>query len=317
MEKRISVILCTYNGEAFLREQLDSIVAQTYPIYELIIQDDGSTDNTLAIARDYASRYSFIQVIENVTNLGFNLNFKTAAMRCTGDFVAISDQDDVWFPEKIAKQVAAIGECDMCFSAYTRGENIKATKVITLHYSMESLVFNSIVGHSMLIRRDFVQRDDVWIPRTYYDHSLAIHAQMGRGIVRVDEPLNWHRSHLQSSATQQRAAYYKVGERPTWQPYVFGLKEYRKMQQNDNWQRFYRAIYEGTKGMKHRVAHKMVSLMLKPGILPLLQLGCICVKYRHEVYPTSGNPNGWRGFIRAFFTPFIVFYHNSTFDLKR
>lgn len=55
--KTVSIVLCSYNGERFLKTQLDSIVCQTYPIHELIIQDDGSTDHTLDIAREYAAQY--------------------------------------------------------------------------------------------------------------------------------------------------------------------------------------------------------------------------------------------------------------------
>ena len=107
--KTVDVVMCTYNGERYLREQLDSIIGQTYPIHRLIVQDDRSTDGTVAIVREYAARYPFISLYVNGRNLGYNLNFKSAVMRATADFVAISDQDDVWFADKIARQVEAIG----------------------------------------------------------------------------------------------------------------------------------------------------------------------------------------------------------------
>lgn len=115
-DKTVSVVMTTYNGEKYIREQLDSIIAQTYPIYELIIQDDGSTDRTVEICREDAKRYAFIHVYQNEHNLGCDKNFETAAMRATGDYVALSDQDDIWFKDKIAKQVAAIGDNDACGS---------------------------------------------------------------------------------------------------------------------------------------------------------------------------------------------------------
>lgn len=111
----VAVVMCTYNGEKYLRQQLDSILAQTYPIQELIVQDDCSTDATLPILQEYEAKVPFMQVIENTHNLGFNLNFKTACMRATADLIAISDQDDVWMPEKIQKQVQAIGDYNLCF----------------------------------------------------------------------------------------------------------------------------------------------------------------------------------------------------------
>lgn len=83
--------------------------------------DDGSTDDTIAICQAYQEKYPIVHFSRNEHNLGFNANFKSAAMKATGDFVAFSDQDDVWFPTKIEKQVAAIGNHDICFSTHLRG----------------------------------------------------------------------------------------------------------------------------------------------------------------------------------------------------
>ncbi len=101
----VSVVMCTYNGATYLREQLDSIVKQTYPIHELIVQDDGSSDNTLEIVRDYANRFSFVKIYENEHNLGYNRNFLNAVMKANGDAIAIADQDDIWEPDKLASQM--------------------------------------------------------------------------------------------------------------------------------------------------------------------------------------------------------------------
>lgn len=126
--KTVDVVMCTYNGERYLREQLDSIIGQTYPIHRLIVQDDRSTDGTVAIVREYAARYPFISLYVNGRNLGYNLNFKSAVMRATADFVAISDQDDVWFADKIARQVEAIGGHNICFSAHVRGSRLEGAR---------------------------------------------------------------------------------------------------------------------------------------------------------------------------------------------
>ena len=112
----VSVVMCTYNGEKFLREQLDSIVQQSYPIHELLIQDDQSTDRTTKIIKEYQARYPFIRLHINEKNLGFNANFHTALCSATGDFISISDQDDVWHPDKLKEMMACIGDKAMCFS---------------------------------------------------------------------------------------------------------------------------------------------------------------------------------------------------------
>lgn len=101
----ISVAMCTYNGSAFLQEQLDSIAAQTRLPDELVICDDGSSDSTVDIVERFAHGVSFrVQLFRNPQNLGSTRNFEQAMRLCTGDLIALSDQDDVWMPEKLARQ---------------------------------------------------------------------------------------------------------------------------------------------------------------------------------------------------------------------
>ena len=109
MPARISIAMATYNGSRFLQEQLDSLRRQTVPPYELIIQDDGSTDNTIQIARNFASQAPFpVKIFENDKHLGYCENFLTAATHGQGDWIAFCDQDDVWRKDKIACITTAI-----------------------------------------------------------------------------------------------------------------------------------------------------------------------------------------------------------------
>jgi glycosyltransferase involved in cell wall biosynthesis len=101
---KISIALCTYNGALFLKEQLESIAAQTQPPAELVVCDDGSVDATIAILREFASSVPFpVHVHVNSRNLGVTANFSKAVKLCSSDFVAFSDQDDVWLPNKLAR----------------------------------------------------------------------------------------------------------------------------------------------------------------------------------------------------------------------
>ncbi len=98
----ISVALCTYNGARFLREQLDSIASQTRLPDELVICDDGSGDGTMDIVRSFASNSPFpVRALANENNLGSTKNFEKAIGLCGGDIIVLSDQDDVWMPEKL------------------------------------------------------------------------------------------------------------------------------------------------------------------------------------------------------------------------
>ena len=82
---KISVAMCTYNGERFLAEQLDSILNQTYKNIELVIVDDLSTDGTLLLLEEYARRDGRIRVIRNGQNIGFVRNFEKAMGSVAGD----------------------------------------------------------------------------------------------------------------------------------------------------------------------------------------------------------------------------------------
>ena len=96
--KTVSIVMCTYNGEQYLREQMDSLLAQTYPIWEIIVQDDVSTDSTWNILTDYAIKYpNVVKPSRNKERKGYRLNFMSALLKATGDYVAISDQDDIWY----------------------------------------------------------------------------------------------------------------------------------------------------------------------------------------------------------------------------
>jgi glycosyltransferase involved in cell wall biosynthesis len=98
---RISVALCTFNGGAFLRAQLDSLLAQTRAPAELVVRDDGSTDDTLDVLGQFTAPFP-VHVHRNVERLGPAQNFAAAIAACTGDLIACCDQDDVWLPHKLA-----------------------------------------------------------------------------------------------------------------------------------------------------------------------------------------------------------------------
>lgn len=103
----ISVAMPTYNGEKYLREQLDSIYNQTMQPDEVVVVDDCSKDTTLKILEEYHERYG-LKYYVNEKNLGYNKNFEKAISLCSGDYIALSDQDDIWFPNKIEESYNTI-----------------------------------------------------------------------------------------------------------------------------------------------------------------------------------------------------------------
>lgn len=98
----VSIAMATYNGAKYLQEQLDSFAIQTRLPDELIVCDDGSEDETIAIVQEFSQRAPFaVRLIKNPKNLGYIKNFEKTLSLCTGDLIFFSDQDDVWFPEKV------------------------------------------------------------------------------------------------------------------------------------------------------------------------------------------------------------------------
>ena len=99
---RVSIAMATYNGAKYIQEQLDSFLEQTMLPDELIVTDDGSRDDTLAVVEAFASHAPFkVHVYRNERNLGYSKNFESAIGYCSGDIIFLSDQDDFWLPEKI------------------------------------------------------------------------------------------------------------------------------------------------------------------------------------------------------------------------
>lgn len=318
--KTISIVMATYNGEKYLSEQIDSILSQTYPIYELIIQDDGSTDDTINIARNYARNNPVVKVFVNEKNLGLNQNFKAATMRATGDFVAISDQDDVWYPQKLERQMAAIGNRDVCSTAYEVDKTPGKLETRNLPYNVERLLFFSyICGHTMLCRRDFVQNPDNWQDYMWYDWSLSLHASLGNGLVQVEEPMVLHRYHPNEVSAIIYHKYEAISQHSSMYPFLHGLKEYRKWLGDDNRRAIYTHLFQITADGRFPLVHRFCDLLLKDDLPSILRLCRLCQKHRAKIYfnkPTDGL-SGWP---RGFFFPMIysctpsphIFYKNMS-----
>lgn len=101
---KISVVIATYNGEKYLREQLQSILDQTKLPDEVIVTDDGSVDSTESIVNWFLNKAPFyVNYSKNDTNLGYSGNFNKGLLKASGDLVFLCDQDDFWYPEKIER----------------------------------------------------------------------------------------------------------------------------------------------------------------------------------------------------------------------
>lgn len=312
-EPKVSVVMATYNGEKYIREQIDSILNQSYPIYELIIQDDCSTDATPTICRAYEVAHPNVHFFRNEHNLGFNDNFRTAAMRTTGDYVAISDQDDIWFPEKIAKQVATIGRHDICTCVICRGETIEKAKTEPDSDDIRpgTHIFRCLLGHSILGEGKFMRNPENWEGSLNYDWNLTLHSDWNNGIVRIPEVLLFHRAH-KNSVTHKTLALTKAPSKTA--PYLHGYKIFCRLQQLPKFMSHCRYIYEHTKDAKNEgmlFQNKFTSLLLGHSFANYIRLCLFCMRHRKAIYYPAYKAKGLIGISRGFFFPAFSAYYTS------
>ena len=200
----VSVVLGTYNGAVYLEEQLRSVLAQTWSNLEIIAIDDGSTDQTVGILREYAARDSRIKIIINEQNLGFVRNFEKGCSLSKGKWIALCDQDDYWSPEKVEKMVHAIGDYPMIYcDSDLCGPDLQpmGTRISDLvHYQSfddcrQLCVFSRMYGHATLITRTLFDKASPFRKEIPHDGWLAYHATLYGGIRYLPEVLVKYRQH--------------------------------------------------------------------------------------------------------------------------
>ena len=215
---KISVAICTYNGEKYLPEQLGSYVAQSRQPDEVVVCDDGSTDATREILETFAETAPFsVKLHFNEKNLGYVQNFGKAAALCTGDIIAFSDQDDVWHPDKlkiIEAEFAKNPDVGMVYAdAEVVDENLQSLGTtmwrcnnldhkkqadIKSGKSLDLLLKNGYtLGSSMAYRVKFADLA-LPIPRNiYYDHDdwIALIISALAEVSLVSQPLIKYRQH--------------------------------------------------------------------------------------------------------------------------
>jgi glycosyltransferase involved in cell wall biosynthesis len=202
----VSVALCTFNGEKFLEEQLESVLNQDYKsINEIICVDDNSSDKTWEILCKYAEKYPIFKITQNKTNLGFIKNFEKAITMTSNLFIAISDQDDIWYPNKISKLVDKIGDSLMVYSDNeyidSKGNKLgvrfsEKRNLVETSSCLNFALFNAISGHTILFKRELLTFALPFPSDIHYDWWLGFHASQYSNIQVVNEILVGYRQHV-------------------------------------------------------------------------------------------------------------------------
>lgn len=208
----LSVVMCTYNGAAFVEAQVQSILAQTYPFDALVIVDDASTDDTYAILQELAATDQRIQLFQNPTNLGYNANFEKAVRLSVGSYIAFADQDDIWEPNKLnilmqaIKPETALIYCDsvrFTDTPPTQPKPNKKNRRIEGHDPILLAMFNTVSGHASIVRRSALMPILPFPKAIYYDWWMAIHATVSGGLQFHPFIGVYQRMHTQNITIQQ------------------------------------------------------------------------------------------------------------------
>jgi len=187
-----SVCLATFNGAKYLKEQLDSLLYQTFMPDEIVVSDDNSTDETPIILKQFQSQYPHLfRVFLHNNRIGFIRNFERCLKEARGDLVALCDQDDVWLPEKLAKQVAVFNEhpevglvfCDLRVvdsilqpiqDSFWKVLGFKGSGLLPKEFNLRLLRRNVVTGSTLVIRREVLKRAFPFPNSLPHDHWLAI-----------------------------------------------------------------------------------------------------------------------------------------------
>jgi len=218
MNNLVSIAMSTYNGEAFLQEQLESILNQTYTNLEIIISDDCSTDNTVEIIQEYKNKDKRITFHQNEKNIGFVKNFEKAISLCNGEFIALSDQDDIWKRNKIEIYLNEIQKNVLIYSnailidKYSK-ENGKelfsdVDKLCKGKVNNSFLLDNVASGNTMMFKKELVKYI-LPIPSkiTYHDFWISFVASTYGTINYTEEPMTYYRRHIEQVTNRTKNKY--------------------------------------------------------------------------------------------------------------
>ncbi|HXO22251.1 MAG TPA: glycosyltransferase [Thermoanaerobaculia bacterium] len=300
----VSVAIATYNGAQYLREQLNTIYAQTWQNLEVVVSDDASTDGTSTILLEYAASRGLRHSV-NPRRLGLVQNFARAISLCHGEFIALADQDDLWKPQKIEALVDNIGgftliycnsqevltsegfhEIDTTYQRIADFARAFGTGSPTRHLLAE----NWIVSHTLMFRRELL-RHALPIPphQPYHDGWLALVASKLGGIKYLDERLQTYRRHPGS------LTFVDAAERPH--------------------RRTPLAILDGTFGVAWRARCAAEMARLKDALeLPLLDAEDRAFLNELLTYYGAGlrGGHGWLAFRAGWkIAPFVATLHGS------
>lgn len=313
LKNEVSVVMCTYNGARFLREQLDSIVGQTLQPAEVIVQDDGSSDGTLSVIHEYEQKYPYVHAFKNEMTrtdnslVNINNNFFSAMRRAKGEFIALCDQDDIWELDKLEVQCHSIGDNLMVAGISrpfaTDGTNVNEDRRLPNISLLRMLYLGMIPGHVQMIRREMLEM----LPccdKFMYDLQTQVVAAAANRILFLPRTLVHQRRHG-SAATYS----VPVNNKPTLRNILYrvslSFKLYAELRpiiidRFYGWLDFFSKLNVSTSAVDDAV--RMSQLQVNTSWISKIKLSVFCMRKHSCLFATKGQ-NGFLSFLRAAFFP--------------
>ena len=219
---KISVAFIVYNGARYMREQLDSILAQTHGVDEIIICDDASSDNTKEILDEYKNKQlNLFFIYYNIQNLGPTKNIEKTIQACTGDIILLADQDDYWETNKVEAILKWFKANPTMNGVFTNGSLMNSSREIDHKYSLWDVmsfpykaiknnndlklyintVENSVTGATLAIRNNlpFLEQPFPLIRHLVHDRWLAMNLAENNSLGILNEKLIRYRIHSEQA----------------------------------------------------------------------------------------------------------------------
>jgi glycosyltransferase involved in cell wall biosynthesis len=213
----ISIAMCTFNGAKFLPEQLDSFLVQARLPDELVVCDDSSADGTVGVLQAFAAQSPFpVRLFINERNLGFPKNFEKAVSLCQGNLIALSDQDDVWLPEKLTRMAKLFQERREIGCAFSDAlivdqrlrpldksyfefmnftpsfqEQLCREPAVAFHYLLNRSINGALMAFRADLRPEILPIPDLW----HHDRWIAFMSSIVTELAVINAPLIKYRQH--------------------------------------------------------------------------------------------------------------------------
>ncbi len=171
----VSVVIPTYNAEKYIAETINSVLNQTFAQFELMVIDDCSQDATCSIVSQMASSDCRIKLLKNESNIGVAKTRNRGLDLCQSKYVAFLDADDIWYPEKLERQVelAEKENADIVYSSYdivdSNGDKAKESYIVPEAISYEGLLKENVIGCSTVLLNSRVLKNYRFNPEFYHE----------------------------------------------------------------------------------------------------------------------------------------------------